>query len=93
MVTHAALPLGRLVAPPGALAALDATGESPAGFLARHQGGDYGEVSDEDRKLNEAAVRAGERVLSAYRLRDGTAVWVLTEADRSSTTIMLSSEY
>lgn len=87
-------PLGQTVATPGALAALEATGESPTDFIARHQTGNYGCVDDEDKKANDAAVRYGDRVLSAYLLSDGeTKVWVLTEADRSSTTILLPDEY
>jgi len=85
--------LGQLVATPGALAALEASGQSPAEFLARHQAGDYGLVDDDDKVLNDAAVRAGERVLSAYLLRNGTRVWVITEADRSSTCLLLPDEY
>ncbi|MBY0458017.1 MAG: hypothetical protein K2V38_11810 [Gemmataceae bacterium] len=86
-------PLGAIVATPGAVAALAATGESAAGFIARHQAGDYGVVSADDQALNDEAVRCGERVLSAYLLRDGVKVWVITEADRSSTCLLLPDEY
>lgn len=86
-------PLGQLVATPGAIAALAATGENAAEFLRRHQAGDYGCVDDDDKKANDAAVRCGERVLSAYLLRDGVKVWVITEADRSSSAILLPDEY
>jgi hypothetical protein len=86
-------PLGQLVATPGALAALAATGQTTAEFLSRHQVGDYGVVNDDDKRLNDAAVRIGERVLSVYLLRDGTRVWVITEADRSSTCLLLPDEY
>lgn len=86
-------PLGRLVATPGAIDALAATGRTPAEFLHRHQCGDYGVVDDDDRKANDDAVKCGERVFSAYLLTDGVKVWVITEADRSSTAILLPSEY
>ena len=87
------IPLGQLTATPGALAALAATGESPADFIARHQTGDYGVVDDDDKKANDDAVRCGERVFSAYLLTDGVKVWAITEADRSSTAILLPDEY
>lgn len=87
-------PLGRVVATPGAIEALTSTGQTPSEFLVRHQAGDYGVVDDDDRKANDAAVRCGERVFSAYLLSDGeTKVWVISEADRSSTTILLPSDY
>lgn len=86
-------PLGRLVATPGAIDAFAATGQSPAEFLVRHQAGDYGCVDGDDKKANDDAVRCGERVFSAYLLTDGVKVWVITEADRSSTAILLPDEY
>ncbi len=87
-------PLGQLTATPAALAALAACGQLPDEFLHRHQAGDYGVVDDEDKKLNDEAVRSGERVLSAYMLNDDeTKVWIITEADRSSTTLLLPSDY
>jgi hypothetical protein len=86
-------PLGQLAATPRALAALAAAGQSAAEFLHRHQCGDYGVVNDEDRKANDAAVQCGERVFSAYLLSNGTKVWLITEADRSSSVILLPDEY
>lgn len=86
-------PLGRLTATPGAIDALSATQQTPAEFLHRHQCGDYGVVNADDTKANDDAVRCGERVFSAYLLTDGVKVWVITEADRSSTTILLPDEY
>ncbi len=88
-----AFPLGRLVATPGALRALEESGDSPANFLRRHQSSDWGDVSTEDAKLNTSAVDAGLRVLSAYRTKRNTKLWVITEADRSSTCILLPEEY
>jgi hypothetical protein len=86
-------PLGHLVATPGAIDALAATQQTPAEFLRRHQSGDYGVVNAEDRKVNDDAVRCGERVFSAYLLTDGVKVWCITEADRSSTCLLLPDEY
>ena len=90
---HVRFPLGKIVGTPGALAALQRNGESPFKFLARHQAGDWGEVDDHDRAENETSLEHGFRLLSAYRLLDGTRIWVITEADRSSTCILLPEEY
>ena len=89
----AKFPLGQVVAPPGALDALEDTGQSPLEFLDRHVHGDWGELSEEDRQENEFSLREGFRLLSAYRLTDGTKIWIITEADRSATTILLPEEY
>jgi hypothetical protein len=86
-------PLGSLVATPAALKALESAGQSPAEFLAHHAAGDWGDVDKSDWKLNDAAVGNGERILSAYRTNDGTRLWIITEADRSSTCILLPEEY
>lgn len=85
--------LGRVVATPGALRALSEAGHSAIEFLARHARGDWGNLSDEDRRENEISVVRGFRILSAYRLRDNTKIWIITEADRSSTCILLPEEY
>jgi hypothetical protein len=85
--------LGQIVATPGALAALKESGEEPAAFLSRHVSGDWGNLSDEDRRENEFSLEHGFRLLSAYRLRNGTKMWIITEADRSSTTLLLPDEY
>lgn len=86
-------PLGRLVATPGAIDALATNAQTPTEFLRRHQSGDYGVVNAEDKKANDTAVRCGERVFSAYLLTDGTKLWCITEADRSSTCLLLPDEY
>jgi hypothetical protein len=85
--------LGRIVATPGALDVLERVGETPATFLHRHVAGDWGNLDEHDRAENELSVRQGFRLLSAYKLCDGTKIWIITEADRSSTTILLPSEY
>lgn len=86
-------PLGQIVATPGSLAAMQDGGHSPIEFLARHAQGDWGEVGAEDKSLNDEAVKDGSRILSAYRTKLGTKLWVITEADRSSTCILLPDEY
>lgn len=85
--------LGQTVATPAALGALEASGQTTAFFLDRHAQGDWGEVCAEDKLLNDAALISGERLLSAYRTLKGQRLWLITEADRSSTTILLPSEY
>jgi hypothetical protein len=85
--------LGQVVATPGALRALEEAGQSPAFFLEKHVAGDWGEVCDEDKLANDQALVNGERLLSAYRTLQGVKIWVITEADRSSTCAMLPSEY
>jgi len=62
-------------------------------FIGRHLSGDWGDLDAEDRAANEVALTIGERVLSAYALHGGERIWVITEADRSSTTVLLPSEY
>ena len=86
-------PLGRIVATPGSLAVFARTGEEPVRFLARHVVGDWGALDEEDRAEKELSVQGGFRILSAYHLRNGTKIWIITEADRSSTTILLPEEY
>ena len=87
------LELGRVVATPGALQALDEAGQTPVEFLIRHQHGDWGTVPDEDQTLNDTALEEGLRVLSAYELSTGEKLWVITEWDRSVTTLLLPEEY
>ena len=91
-------PLGQTLATPGALSALSESGQSPAEFLARHVQGDWGEVCDDDKGLNDQALMDGSRLLSAYQTNKGTKLWVITEAaddqgHRCATTVLLPSEY
>jgi len=86
-------PLGQLVATPGALEVLQKSGQSPVDFLDRHAKGDWGDVCDEDRQANEDALDHGTRLLSAYRTQRGKRLWIITEADRSATTVLLPEEY
>ena len=86
-------PLGRLVATPGALAALQRAGQTAHEFISRHASGDWGDLGSEDRAENERSIHDDARILSAYPLSDGTRIYVITEADRSATTILLPEEY
>ena len=85
--------LGRLVATPGALAALAKTGQNAVEFLARHVTGDWGELPVEDKTENCLSLQQGFRLLSSYRTSAGDKLWVITEANRSSTTLLLPDEY
>jgi hypothetical protein len=85
-------PLGRVVATPGALNLLEEAGEDPLCYLARHASGDWGEVNAHDRIENEQSLRQGWRILSSYPV-GGKTVWIITDADRSVTTILLPEEY
>lgn len=84
--------LGRVVATPGALDLLNEHGISPASLLQRHQQGDWGEVCPDDANVNEEALQFGLRLLSSYAVGQ-QKVWVITEADRSVTTLLLPEEY
>jgi hypothetical protein len=86
-------PLGQLVATPGAAEAFTRTNQEPTESLRRHWRGDWGEVDAHDRQENDISLAQGYRLLSVYTLQDGTRIWVITEADRSATTILLPSEY
>jgi hypothetical protein len=89
---RAPLSLGRVVATPGALKLLTEAKVHPFNYLARHVTGDWGELCAFDRRQNEIALRDGYRVLSSYNMPAGR-VWIVTEADRSITTILLPEEY
>jgi hypothetical protein len=88
----APLPLGRVVATPGALKLIMEAGAHPFDYLARHATGDWGELCAFDRRQNEIALREGLRVLSSYPV-GREFVWIITEPDRSVTTILLPTEY
>jgi hypothetical protein len=85
--------LGQQVATPGAIWAMEMAGQNPMDLLCRHHSGDWGDVCPEDAQVNERSVAQGFRIMSVYRLTDGKTVWVITEADRSITTILLPDEY
>jgi hypothetical protein len=78
---------GNVVATPGAIEAINASGDSPFELLMRHLTGDWGDLAEHDRRENELSVQHHSRILSCYRLSHGTRIWLITEADRSSTDI------
>ena len=103
----ARFPLGQIVATPGALELLQETGFSAAALISRHVHGDWGDLCEEDRAENEFAVSRRLRILSCYRLVDAVrlvetpldkrsalpTLWIITEADRSVTTLLRPDEY
>lgn len=84
--------LGQIVATPGALELLDRHAINAADLLARHQSGDWGVIPEEDVHENQFSVSNGCRILSSYPFGEDR-IWIITEADRSSTTLMLPEEY
>ena len=90
---HSLFPLGRIVATPGALAALQDAHQAAQEFLSRHARGEWGDLTAEDRKENDFSVCRSLRLLSAYCLSTGVTLWIITEADRSATTLLLPAEY
>jgi hypothetical protein len=86
------LPLGRVVATPGALNVLLEAGESPFLYLARHVSGDWGDLDNHDRRESELSLKHGWRIVSSYFVGVET-IWIITEADRSATTMLLPEEY
>jgi hypothetical protein len=92
----ARFPLGARVATPGAIQVLEEEGGdwrmNVAIYLARHQDGDWGDVPSEDAPENELSVRESFRIVSAYEIA-GERIWIIAEADRSSTCILPPEEY
>lgn len=84
--------LGKTLATPAALACCEQHGISPQSLLRRHVQGDWGGLCVEDQRANEVALQCGGRLMSSYQLA-GDRVWVITEADRSATTLLLPDEY
>jgi len=86
-------PLGAIVATPGALAALEEAGGSPEFYLLRHVTGDWSEMTSDDINENLESVRNNFRIVSSYALKDEKRLLIITEHDRSVTTLLLLSEY
>lgn len=84
---------GKVVATIGASELFETEGINPIHYLTRHLSGDWGDICDEDKALNEEALEYGSRLFSSYKLENGKQLWVITEADRSVTTFLLPQEY
>lgn len=82
---------GRVVATPGVLKKVP--GLKLTSALTRHLQGDWGDVCDKDRAANDCAVKSGDRIFSVYHSESGVKFWIITESDRSATTILLPDEY
>jgi hypothetical protein len=84
--------LGQVVITPACIELIEHQGKSPEEFLARHHVGDWGDIDEEDKQMNEEALWGGSRLMSVYETERGN-IWIFSEADRSSTTLLLPSEY
>ena len=91
--TRPRLKPGRLFTTPSALEVLRAANVSVGDLLTRHLRGDWGDLTAEDRKQNDLALETGLRVLSSYALPGNGKVWIITEWDRSVTTVLLPDDY
>ncbi len=85
--------LGQTFITPGAEEALQIAGQTAIEFLRRHMSCDWGELSEDDIQENDVSLKEGFRIMSAYQTGKGQKLWIITEADRSATTILLPSEY
>jgi hypothetical protein len=85
--------LGEVVITPGAIEELQDCDISPLTLLTNHVSGDWGGCCPEDAALNDAAVKSGDRIFSVYKIAPEVTIWVITEADRSATTLLLPDEY
>lgn len=86
-------PLGTVYLTIGSKETLLESNQDAFSFLEKHQTGNWGELCENDKKENELSVKEGFRILSSYKTAKGEKIWVITEADRSSTTVLLPSEY
>jgi hypothetical protein len=98
MIDKPKFELGQVVATPGGIDALKSSGQTARELLARHLGGDWGDLGPQDRWSNDEALTDGSRIFSAYTLSTGVKIWVTTEAvgddgKRASTCLLLPDEY
>lgn len=84
---------GQIVATPGALALLEQANQSPLEFLSRHLRGDWGDLCEDDKTENKLSLKYGFRLMSGYQVTESEKLWIITEADRSVTTLLLPEEY
>ncbi len=90
---HPRVSLGRTVMTRGVRALVEAGSLNPLSYLHRHQSGDWGDLCDDDTRLNNAALKHGDRLMSSYKVSEALTLWIITECDRSVTTLLLPSEY
>jgi hypothetical protein len=90
-VSAAKFQLGQIVATPNALNHL--TQDDILSGIIRHQSGDWGDLGEDDRKENDLSLERGTRLLSAYQASNGVKFWIITEADRSATTVLMPEDY
>lgn len=86
-------PLGKVAITPGALATLEELGKSPQEYLQRHASCDWADMSVDDASANIFAMLNGTRIFSSFNMHQGDKIWIITEADRSVTTLLLPDEY
>lgn len=86
-------PVGQVLATPGALDLLQSYQLAPLSFIQRHVVGDWGDICAEDQQVNADALQYGYRLMSVYAITPTEKLWVITEADRSCTTLLLPEEY
>lgn len=92
MTRHILFALGQVVATKNAVESMTQQSITPFDLLHRHQYGDWGDLNEPDREANEQALIEDHRILSSYNF-DNEKIWVITEADRSITTILLPMDY
>lgn len=92
-VSYLLFPLGQIVMTPAAAQALHEANESPIKFIAKHAALEQGELDDQDHKANLWALQNEARIFSNFKLASGEKLWVITEADRSSTCLLLPNDY
>jgi hypothetical protein len=90
---HPKFELGAAVATPGALELLQRAGKQPLDYIIQHLQGQWGDLDEHDRLINEQALLHGGRLLSSYRIVGEERIWIITEQDRSASTILLPSDY
>ena len=85
--------LGNVYLTVGAREALEESNQTATEFLAKHQLGDYGDICEDDKRENELSVKEGFRILSSYKTLKGVKIWIITEADRTSSCLLLLEDY
>ncbi len=93
MIANAVFPLGRLFMTRGVHEIVQQGGLNPILYLSRHASGDWGDLCAEDKRLNDQSVNGKGRLLSSYEVTPTLKIWIITEWDRSVTTVLLPSEY